>query len=58
MNKAEKQLLIEIMANVDDLIRILSADQYLELERGVNRIRGNYHNLLEGVKDEKENFTM
>jgi len=55
MNKTEKHLLIELMTNVDDLIRTLSADQYLRLERVVNRIRGNYHNLLEGVKNEKDN---
>jgi hypothetical protein len=57
MNKAEKQLLIEIMSNVDDLISALTAGQFLKLERGVNKIRGNYHNLLEGVKDEKDNPT-
>ena len=54
MNKAEKHLLIEIIANVDDLIETLSLEQYIRLEKGINKIRGNYLNLLEGVKTEGE----
>jgi len=54
MNKAEKHLLVEIIVNVDDLINTLSLEHYIKLEKGINKIRGNYLNLLEGVKIESE----
>ncbi len=50
MNKAEKELLIQIITNIDDLIKELTATQYLKFRKNINKIKGNYHNLLEGVK--------
>jgi hypothetical protein len=46
----EKALLIEMMSNVDDIKKELTAEQLKKLERCFLKINGNYNNLLEGVK--------
>jgi len=53
INGAEKELLIEIMANIDDLKAVLTECQKIKLDRPLNRINRNYTNLLEGIPEKE-----
>lgn len=50
MTENEKELVIEMMANIDDIIAILTPEQKEKVRKCTNKINGNYNNLLEGVK--------
>jgi len=49
MTEPEKELLIEMMANIDDIVQLLTPEQKEKARRCTNKIQGNYNNLLEGV---------
>lgn len=49
LNKAEKELVIEIQVNVDDVVSELNESQKATLDRVLNKIYGNCQNLLDGV---------
>jgi hypothetical protein len=53
LTKPEKELLIQIMANIDDIKKTLTPEQKKYCEKCFQKINGNYHNLLEGVEDDK-----
>jgi len=50
MTKKERELLIEIMTNVDDVLKVLTKEQRDVVKNCVLKIFGNYLNLLDGVK--------
>jgi ribosomal protein L18 len=53
MNKAEKQLLVQIISNVDEIKKVLSSNLQKKLKKSFKRIYANYFNLLEGVSNDK-----
>ena len=53
INGAEKELLIEMMANVDDIKGVLTEDQTLRLKNVFRRIGCNFTNLLEGIPEKE-----
>ena len=44
-----KELLIDLIANVDDIVKELTADQREILKGSLKRIYGNYFGLLENL---------
>ena len=52
MSEQEKVLLIQIMSNVDDIIGIMTEEQRSRSDKCIKKIYGNYHNILEGVKED------
>lgn len=50
LNPRERELVIQILANVDDIVKELTEEQRKKLERCLNRIYGNCRNLLDGVR--------
>lgn len=50
MTTIEKELLIQMLTNIDEVVNILTKEQRQEVQRSINKIYGCYHNLLEGVK--------
>jgi len=53
MNKAEKELVVQILANVDDIQVTLSPVQRKELGNAFRKIFGNCRNLLDGVPEKE-----
>jgi len=51
VNKAEKTLLIQLIANVDDVVSSLSEEQKTRCSKGIRKIYCNYNNSLEGVSE-------
>lgn len=50
MSPAEKELLIQMLANVDDVVAVLSDDQKETVKKSTQKIYANYYNLMEGVR--------
>ena len=53
INAAEKEVLIEMMANVDDIKGVLSEDQRSRLGNVFRRIGCNFTSLLEGIPEKE-----
>lgn len=51
LSKAEKELVVQVLANVDDIAKELTTEQKQKLDRCLNRINGNCRNLLDGVPE-------
>jgi len=51
INKNEKEILIQMMANIDDIKGVMTEDQRERCKRCFERIGGNYHALLEGLPE-------
>ena len=49
MTKPERELLIQLLVNVDEITDMLTPDQLKLANKSIRKIYGNYHNLLEGV---------
>jgi len=49
VNLKERELLVQIAVNVDDIVKELSIEQLEKLRPSINKINGNYYNLLDGV---------
>ena len=49
LNKEEKVLLVQLIANVDDLVEIMTEEQKKKSDRNINKIQGNFRNLMDGV---------
>ena len=50
MTEKERELLVEIMVNVDDVKRELTKGQKEKVKKCFLKIYGNFHNLMDGVR--------
>jgi hypothetical protein len=52
MTQPERILLIEMLANIDEITELLTPEQMEKANKNFRKIYGNYHNLLEGLGEE------
>lgn len=54
MNKAERELLVQMIVNLDEVVQDLGREQRERVKPSLTKIYANYYNLMEGVKDHED----